>query len=191
MDRKRLFLLVVLASLAVLVVLDNSDIDINISDLWSGRPDSAAPASPAVVEDRLRALQRAVSTREDIERTYGEVAVRYASRVAELDTLMLEERDPRRAALDLLNRRLAAVRHLTVKQVTAEEPRSQGEGISLVSLAVKLEAPTHEAAMQALLGLSRPNRGYAWEDLDLEADAEAKRVRISGKVLTLMIQAAE
>ena len=68
MDRKRLLLLVVLVLLAVLVVLDNSDIDINISDLWSGRPDSAAPAAPAVVEDRLRALQRAVSTREDIER---------------------------------------------------------------------------------------------------------------------------
>jgi hypothetical protein len=190
-DRKRLFLLVILVLLAVLVVLDYSDIEIGMADLWSGRPERAAPASRAVVEDRLRALQRAVSAREDIERTYGEVAVRYASRVAELDTLMFDDRDPRRAALDLLNRRLGAIRHLRVNQVTAEEPRAQGEGISLVSLAVELEAPTHEAAMQALLGLSRPDRGYAWEDLDVEADAEAKRVRISGKVLTVMIQAAE
>ena len=191
MDRKRLLLLAVLALLAVLVALDNSDID--LSGLLAGSSDSdrSAPVSRATVEERLRGLQRAVQTRQDIERVYREVAGGYASRVAELDTLMLESGDPRRAALAVLNRRLRAIRHLQVRQATAEEPRPQGDGISLVSVALSLEAPTHEAAMQAVLDIAHPGRGYAWEELDVEADAEEKRVSISGKVLAVMVEAAE
>ena len=73
----------------------------------------------------------------------------------------------------------------------ANHRRPQGDGIALVSVELSLEAPTHEAAMQAVLDIARPNRGYGWEELDVEADAEAKRVRISGKVLTVMAEAAE
>ena len=191
MDRQRLLLLAVLARLAVLVALDNSDID--LSGLLAGSSDSdrSAPVSRATVEERLRGLQRAVQTRQDIERVYREVAGGYASRVAELDTLMLESGDPRRAALAVLNRRLRAIRHLQVRQATAEEPRPQGDGISLVSVALSLEAPTHEAAMQAVLDIAHAGRGYVWEELDVEADAEEKRVGISGKVLAVMVEAAE
>ena len=189
MDRKRLFLLAVLGLLAVLVVLDNSDIALNWPSV--GDADAEGPAPAEAVEERLRALQRAVSTRADIERAYSEVAVAYASQVAELDTLMLERRDPRRAALEVLNRRLRAIRHLQVSHANAGEPRQQGDGVSLVSVALRLEAPTHEAAMQAVLDISRPDRGYAWEELDVQADAEKKRVRINGKVLTVMVEAAE
>lgn len=189
MDRRRRLLVIFLAVLAVLVVLDNSDLDLDA--LWQRARTSILPFAPAPVDDRLQALQRAVGTRDDIERAYREVAIRYATRAAELDTLVLEAGDPRRVALEAIDRRLRAIRHLKVKQATAGEARRQGDGVSLVTVALNLEAPTHEAAMRAVIELARPDRGYAWEALDVQADAEAQRIRVSGEVLTVIVESAE
>lgn len=193
MDSKRLFLILVAGLLAVLVVLDNSDID--LPGLLSGpdgwRLPGASPAPSIAIEDKMRALQRAVTAREGIEQAYRETAPRYATKAAELDTLTFDAKDPRQVSLKVINQRLRRIRHLEVQKITAGEPRSQGEGVALVSVSLGLESPTHEAIMQALVSLTRPGQGYTWEGFDLQADAEAKRVRLSGEVLTIVVEAAE
>ena len=108
-----------------------------------------------------------------------------------LDTLTLDPEDPRQVSLRVINQRLRGIRHLDIRKVTAGEPRPQGQGVALVSVSLGLDSPTHEAIMQALVSLTRPGQGYTWESFDLQADVEAKRVRLSGEVLTVVVEAAE
>lgn len=188
MNRKNIILLAIALALGVLVFLDNYQ-------GFETEPDADTAAPVAEEEgfsERLHSLQRVLNAEGDIQSAYQALALSYATNMAELATFYEgDDAQPRRVAGEAVRQLLEPLRGVSVRHLTFGEPRGRGRGVFTVSVTVELEALTHQGAIESVMVLGQPRRGLVWEEFDLQADPEQKKIQIDGRLLAVVVQSAE
>jgi len=194
LDRKTLILLFVALLLGALVYYDNHD--------WRSEEDSMNAAAPAAQEtdvadgERFRRqildYQRVLGAKEEINDTYNSLAFSYAVAMADLETFVESDTlEPKAIAGKAVKELLRGLAGVTVKRLTLGTPRAQGEGVFTVSVAVELEVLNHQGAIGSLIALGQPAKGLLWETFDLRAYPDERKINLSGKLLAVVVKAAE
>ena len=187
MNRKSLVLLMIALALGMLVFLDNYE-------GFETEPDGDVfpVAEEEGFRERMRSLQRVLEAEGDIQSAYQDLAVSYATNMAERATFY-EGGDarPKRVAGDAVRRLLEPLQGVSVRHQTFGEPRKRGNGVFTVSVDIELEALTHQGAIESVMVLGQPRRGLVWQELDLQADPERQKVNIKGQLLAVIVQSAE
>lgn len=175
----------ILLLLAVAVYLDDYQVE------QSAEEQSSVAIDASIDDQRVTTMQRFVMEKDRIETAYQNLAVDYAVHMAELATFSTQSQAPADVIMDLIRQRVAREDGVTIKRMSAGEVRNQGEGVHKISTSIELESLTHQGAIHALMGLGVPSEGLAWESFSLHADADKHKVNISGRILGVVIEAAE
>lgn len=171
---------------------------------------SAAPASPPAGASEtssaaaaLGGVRREASTagaRRDqrwglinaharIESAYRASAVPYAEAVTGLASFSLEHHPPREI-LEAALRGLIPVQ-VEVHDLVLAEAVERGPGVYLLTARVRLSSRDPAAMLDVLWTLGEPAYGLVWHSFNLDADAEAREVRLQGVLEAMVVHAVE
>ncbi len=185
MSKKTSILFVTALLLGGLVFVDNSALF---------RSESSIESVPGqtIFRDRLYALRRILGAEAKINHSYRSLAVPYAMQMAELYTFSDgDEFHPQAFTETAIRQLLTPLRGVTIKRLTAGEPRDLGSGVYSVSSAIDLQAITHQGALESIMTLGRTEGGLVWEELDVLADPGKQTIRIMGELLSVAVRSAE
>lgn len=150
----------------------------------------AAPKSEQALEARLQRLREVSLSADKINAAYGKAAPAYAEVVAPLQTLIPNGADPRKA-LDGMLRESAKRWGTEVTSLVIGEASMRGPGISQVRATIGVRSADADGLMRFLWMVGDPAAGMVWQDLNLVADARARRLELTGEVLALFVVLAE
>lgn len=150
----------------------------------------SAPKSEQALEARLQRLREVSLSADKINAAYGKAAPAYAEVVAPLQTLIPNGADPRKA-LDGMLRESAKRWGTEVTSLVIGEASMRGPGISQVRATIGVRSADADGLMRFLWMVGDPAAGMVWQDLNLVADARARRLELTGEVLALFVVLAE
>lgn len=156
----------------------------------SGAVARPAPNSEQALEARLQRLREVSLSADKINAAYGKAAPAYAEVVAPLQTLIPSGVDPRKA-LDGMLRESAKRWGTEVTSLVIGEASVRGPGISQVRATIGVRSADADGLMRFLWMVGDPAAGMVWQDLNLAADARARRLELTGEVLALFVVLAE
>lgn len=194
MNRKTLILLLVALLLGALVYFDNQDLGDDEAPTVSQAPIARGVdvAEGERFRQQILGYQRVLGAKEQINDTYQSLAFSYAIAMSDLETF--DEGDglePKAIAGKAVRNLLAGLPGVTVKRLTLGTPRVQGEGVFTVSVTVELEGLTHQGALGSLMTLGQRTKGLVWEDFDLRAYPDERKINLSGRLLAVVVKSAE
>jgi hypothetical protein len=186
MPRRQIALVAVTLLLGAIVAADR------LGYLDGGDGGGAAPADhgQARLVSEIEQLTGYAVAAPRMAAAYQEAALTYAQGVALARGLQMTPGDPQTFAKSVVQARIAAGPARDVG-VSAGDAVDMGGGVHKVLLSVDFVTASDRHATRTIGELGSPEAGGAWTELAMTADAEAKTVKVSGRLALLVIETAE